>query len=145
MTYKLLISSLLFAAINAHAAPLAEATTVLKIPLGKKPTSQPFSVAYVPNYKRYYVADGGLGPLMDGNAINVSRSEIHTFNAKGEYISSTQAGLDNRSLYFNQNTNVLESVTYNVSSGAGFTPESGIFALALDDTGNLTKRKPSLL
>ena len=140
MNYKLLFTSLLFTAMNAQAAPLAEAATVLKITMGKAPTTRPFTVAYVPNYKRYYVADGGLGPLMDGNAINVSRSEIHTFNAKGEYISSIQAGLDNRSIYFNQNTNVLESVTYNVSSGAGFTPESGIFALELDDTGNLTKR-----
>lgn len=140
MKYKLLIACLLFTAIDAQAAALAEAVPVLKIMLAKKPTTHPFTVAYVPDYKRYYIADGGLGPLMDGYSIAVSRSEIHIYDAKGTYINSVQGGLDNRSIYYNPNDNLLETVTYNISSGAGFTPEVGIFSLELDKSGNLTRQ-----
>jgi hypothetical protein len=99
------------------------------------------TMAFEPNYKRYFLADGGLGPIQDGNTIAVSKSEIHAFDAQGKYLNSTRAGLDNRSLYFNSNTNLLETITYNVSSGAGFSPETGIFALELDTDGNLTKQR----
>ena len=71
----------------------------------------------------------------------MSKSEIHSFDTKGNYINSTQAGLDNRSLYFNPNTNLLETATYNISSGAGFTPDTGIYALEIDKDGNLTKQR----
>ncbi len=140
MKFELLLACLLFSAVTAQAAALDEAVPVIKIALVKPSTSHPFTVAYVPDYKRYYIADGGLGPLLDGNSIAVSRSEIHTYGTKGEYINSVQGGLDNRSIYFNPNENELETVTYNVSSGAGFTPEVGIFALELDNTGNLTRQ-----
>jgi hypothetical protein len=140
MKLKLLLISLLFSVINAQAAALDQAVPVIKIALATKPTTHPFTVAYVPDYKRYYVADGGLGPLMDGNSIAVSRSEIHVYDAKGGYINSIQAGLDNRSIYYNQNENMLETVTYNISSGAGFTPEVGVFDLELDNSGDLTRR-----
>ncbi|HEY8085123.1 MAG TPA: hypothetical protein VIE69_05925 [Methylophilaceae bacterium] len=140
MKSKLLLISLLLCAINAHAAALDDAVAVIKIALVKQPTSHPFTVAYVPNYKRYYIADGGLGAVMDGYSIARSRSEIHTFSAKGEYINSIQGGLDNRSIYFNPNDNTLETVTYNVSSGGGFTPDVGIYTLELDNTGNLTQQ-----
>ena len=141
MKIKFLISCVLLAAFSAHAAVLEKAVEGIKIPLAKKPTSRPMTMAYEPNYKRYYLADGGLGPIQDGNSISASKSEIHVFDAKGKYINSTQEGLDNRVLYFNPNTNLLETATYNISSGAGFTPDTGIFALELDKEGNLTKQR----
>lgn len=144
MLKKTLCASLLMAASTLHAAVLEQASTGIKIPMVKKPTSRPMTVAYAPDYKRYFVADGGLGPIMDGYSIATSKSEIHTFDAKGSYINSTQAGLDNRSIYFNQNSHQLETITYNVSSAAGFTPDVGIFALELDANGNLTKQKAEI-
>lgn len=145
MLRKLLCAGLLIqlsiTAPTLHAAVLEQAVVGLKIAMAKKPTSRPMTVAYVPDYKRYYVADGGLGPILDGFSIAISKSEIHAFDAKGTYINSTQEGLDNRAIYFNTNSNQLESVTYNVSSAAGFTPDVGIFALELDPSGNLTTQK----
>lgn len=141
MLKRIWIIGLVLLANAAHAGVLAQAVEGIRMPLAKKPTSRPMTVAFVPDYKRYYVADGGLGPLQDGNVILSSRSEIHTFDSKGAYIGSIQEGLDNRSIYFNTNKNQLESVTYNVSSGAGFTPDTGIYSLELDDKGNLTGKK----
>lgn len=132
------------AASTLHAAVIEQAAVEIKIPMAKKPTSRPMTVAYAPDYKRYFIADGGLGPIMDGFSIATSKSEIHIFDAKGSYINSTQAGLDNRSIYFNQNSHQLETITYNVSSAAGFTPDVGIFALELDASGNLTKQKAEI-
>jgi hypothetical protein len=123
---------------SASAQVLPEATPELKIPLAAKPTSRPMSVAYVPDYSRYFIADGGWAPLSDGFGAPVSKSQVHVYSAKGEYLQSAKPGLDNRSIYFNQNTNRLESITYNVSSGVGFTPNAGIFALKLDKSGNVT-------
>jgi hypothetical protein len=116
---------------------LPEAVVELKIPLAVKPTSRPMNVAYVPDYSRYFIADGGLAPMSDGYSAPMSKSQIHVYSAKGEYLQSANPGLDNRSLYFNPNTNRLESVTYNISSDAGFTPNSGIFAIKLDASGNI--------
>jgi hypothetical protein len=144
MLKKTLCVGLLMTASTLHAAVLEQAATGIKIPLAKKPTSRPMTVAYVPDYKRYFVADGGLGPILDGFSIATSKSEIHAFDAKGTYLNSTQAGLDNRSIYFNQNTHQLETITYNISSAAGFTPDVGIFALELDANGNLTKQKADI-
>jgi hypothetical protein len=144
MLKKILCIGLLMTASTLHAAVLEQAATGIKIPLAKKPTSRPMTVAYVPDYKRYFVADGGLGPILDGFSIATSKSEIHAFDAKGTYLNSTQAGLDNRSIYFNQNTHQLETITYNISSAAGFTPDVGIFALELDANGNLTKQKADI-
>lgn len=144
MLKRILCASLLLSAPTVHAAVLEQAVVNIKIAMAKKPTSRPMTVAYAPDYKRYFVADGGLGPIMDGNTIAISKSEIHTFDAKGNYINSTPAGLDNRSIYFNRNTNQLETITYNISSAAGFTPEVGIFALELGANGDLTKRKAEI-
>ncbi len=145
MKIKVLISCLCLVAFNAHAAVLEKAVEAIKIPLTKKPTSRPMTMAYEPNYKRYYLADGGLGPIQDGNSISTSKSEIHAFDLKGNYINSTQEGLDNRALYFNPNTNLLETATYNISSGAGFSPDTGIFALELNKEGNLTKQRLEII
>lgn len=130
---------------TAHAGVLEQAVEGIKMPMAKKPTSRPMTVAYIPDYKRYYVADGGLGPLQDGNVIAASKSEIHLFDAKGSYLSSVRAGLDNRSIYFNPNKNRLESITYNISSGAGFTPDTGLFVLEVDEKGNLTGQTDGIL
>jgi hypothetical protein len=95
------------------------------------------TIAYVPFVSRYYVADGGLGPLPGDMEITSSPSEIHVYSEQGDYLSSVKPGYDNRSLYFNTETRQLETVTYNISSNAGFTPNTGIFALQLTDNGDL--------
>jgi hypothetical protein len=127
------------AAVQAQAAVLPEAQTATKITLAKKPTSKPMSIAYVPFYQRYYVADGGLAPTPGENEAPVSKSQIHVYSAEGQYLQSAKPGFDNRSIYFNQATKQLETVTYNISSNAGFSPNTGIFSLDLDDKGNLTE------
>ena len=124
-------------ALNAHAAVLPEASTAIKIAMAKKPTSKPMSIAYVPSYGRYYVADGGLAPTPGDTEAAVSKSEIHVYDAEGKYVHSAKPGYDNRSIYFNQDTKQLETVTYNISSNAGFSPNTGVFSLDLDDKGNL--------
>lgn len=129
----------------AQAAVLPEAAEGIKLVLAKKPTSRPMGVAYVPDYKRYYVADGGLGGISDENgSMPVSKSEVHVFDANGVYLQSEKPGLDNRSIYFNPNSNKLEAVTYNISSDAGFTPGAGVFTVALDDKGALTRNRDQI-
>jgi hypothetical protein len=132
-----MLIALLACAQNASAAVLTEAAIGIKIPMAKKPTTRPMTIAYVPFVSRYYVADGGLGPLPGDMEITSSPSEIHVFNDKGEYLSSVKPGYDNRSLYFNTETRQLETVTYNISANAGFSPNTGIFALQLTETGDL--------
>jgi hypothetical protein len=129
---------LLTAMMSSQAAVLPEAQEGIKFALAKKPTTRPMGVAYVPDYKRYYVADGGLGAVEDGMNMPMSKSEVHVFGEKGEYLQSSKPGLDNRSIYFNPNTNKLEAITYNVSSDAGFSANSGVFAIELDGKGDLT-------
>lgn len=121
----------------AQAQVLQEAAVSIKIPLANKPTSRPMTVAYVPYVNRYYIADGGLAPIPGDFDIAISRSQVHVYSAEGAYLHSAKPGLDNRSIYFNPNTRQLESVTYNISSGAGFTPSTGIFALELSENGDL--------
>jgi hypothetical protein len=133
------IALLTFTAHQAQAAVLAEAQIAAKITLAKKPTSKPMSIAYVPFYQRYYVADGGLAPTPGDNDAPVSKSQIHVYSAEGQYLQSAKPGFDNRSIYFNQASKQLETVTYNISSNAGFSPNTGIFSLDLDDKGNLTE------
>ncbi len=140
----LAVAILLGSSASAYAQVLPEAVEAVRIPLATKPTTRPMTVAYVPDYNRYYIADGGLGPLSDGLGITMSRSEIHAYSAKGELLQSIKPGLDNRSIYYNQSTHRLESITYNVSGGAGFTPNTGIYSLELDDQGNLTGNKAEL-
>ena len=120
-----------------HAAVLAEAQPEVRIALAAKPTSRPITVAYMPDNGRYYIADGGLAPMSDGLSAPLSKSEVHVYSSDGKHLQSARPGLDNRSIYFNPERKQLEVVTYNISSGAGFTPGAGIFALKLDASGNL--------
>jgi len=139
-----LIRSIAFSAIffamafsqNAIAQVLPDAVVGIKIALAKKPVTRPMTITYVPYVDRYYVADGGLGPL-PGDSDTNSPSPIHIYNAKGEYLNSAKPGYDNRSIYFNPNTKQLETVTYNASSSAGFQPNAGIYALQLTEDGDL--------
>lgn len=128
---------LLTAAFTTQAQVIEEAQTVLTIPLAAKPTSRPMTVAFVPAHQRYYIADGGLAPIPGDMEIANSKSKIHVYSADGKYLSFAQPGYDNRSLYYNTNTYQLETITYNVSSGAGFTPNTGVFSLELTETGDL--------
>lgn len=121
----------------AQADVLPEAKVELKIPLTKKPTTRPMTVAYVPYLSRYYIADGGLAPMPGEMEIALSKSQVHAFDDKGQYLLSGKPGLDNRSIYFNPNTHKLESVTYNVSSDAGFSPNTGVFAIELTEAGDI--------
>lgn len=137
MLMRLLVVFGVCLATTAQAGVLEQAVEGIKMPLAKKPTSRPMTVAFVPDYKRYYVADGGLGAVEDGINMPISKSEVHVFDEQGKYLQSARPGLDNRAIYFNQNTNRLEAVTYNVSSFAGFTPNTGIFSLVLDEKGDV--------
>jgi hypothetical protein len=116
----------------AQAEVLAEAVPEVKIPLAKAATSRPMTVAYVPFHKRYYIADGGLAAPPGDPMGGQSPSEIHVYDENGNYLSSAKPGLDNRSIYYNTNTHQLESITYNISSEAGFSPATGIFSLVLN-------------
>ncbi len=142
---SMLAALLLGGNMPAAAQVLPEAVTELRIPLTVKPTSRPQTVAYMPDYSRYFIADGGLAPLPDGLGYPLSKSEVHMFDAQGGYLKSVRAGLDNRSIYFNPNRNRLEVITYNISSGAGFSPNTGIFALKLDAAGNLTEQSDEII
>lgn len=123
--------------IQTQAEVLPNASVEIKIPLAKKPTTRPMSIAYVPYLKTYYIADGGLAAPPGDPLGTTSRSEVHAYDEQGKYVSSALPGLDNRSLYYNVATHQLESVTFNISSAAGFGPNVGIFSLLLNDDGSL--------
>lgn len=96
------------------------------------------TVAYVPVHQTYYIADGGLAPMGSEFEAPSSKSEIHAYKSDGKYINSAKPGYDNRSIYFNPNTSKLETLTYNISSGAGFSPNTGIYSIELTESGELT-------
>jgi len=121
----------------ANADVLPEAKSEIKITLNKKPTTRPMTIAFIPGQKKYYIADGGLAPLGSETEAPISKSLIHTYDQSGKYLSSTQAGFDNRSIFYNELTYQLTTITYNISSEAGFAPNTGIFSLDLDPQGNL--------
>ena len=121
----------------ANADVLPEAKSEIKITLAKKPTTRPMTIAFIPGQKKYYIADGGLAPLGSETEAPISKSLIHTYDQSGKYLSSTQAGFDNRSIFYNELTYQLTTITYNISSEAGFAPNTGIFSLDLDSQGNL--------
>lgn len=123
----------------AHAEILPQAEISLKITLAQKATSRPMSVAYIPNFKKYYIADGGLAPMGSETEAPISKSLIHSYDESGKYVNSARPGYDNRSIYFNTNTNKLETVTYNISSDIGFSPNTGIYAIKLTETGEVTE------
>lgn len=129
--------ALLTLASAANAEVLPEAQVGIKIPLAKKPTTRPFSVAHIPGLKRYYIADGGLAPMGSETEAPYSKSMIHAYDENSQYINSSRPGYDNRSLYYNTNTHQLETITYNISSDLGFAPNSGIFSIHLTESGEL--------
>jgi len=122
---------------SIYADVLPEAKSEIKITLAKKPTTRPMTVAFIPGQKKYYIADGGLAPLGSETEAPISKSLIHAYDQSGKYLSSTQAGFDNRSIFYNELTFQLTTITYNISSEAGFAPNTGIFSLDLDSQGNL--------
>ena len=137
----LLIGSLILSGLATTNTVLAEvlptATVGIKITLAKKPTSRPMTVAYIPFLKHYYIADGGLAPLASEYEAAVSKSQIHAYDDTGKYVNSAKPGYDNRSIYYNPNSAKLETVTYNVSSDVGFSPNTGIYALDVAENGEI--------
>ena len=132
-----LVASTLLACAALRAEVLPEAVQGIKIALAKKPSTRPMTVAYIPNYKRYYIADGGLAPMASEFESATSKSQIHAYDDAGKYINSAKPGYDNRSIYYNANTNKLETITYNISSEVGFSPNTGIYSIDLSDTGEV--------
>jgi len=124
-------------ALSAQAEILPEAEVGVKIPLVKKPTTRPMAVAYLPSNQHYYIADGGLAPMGSEFEAPISKSEVHAFTADGSYVNSAKPGYDNRSLYYNPNSGKLETITYNISSAVGFSPNTGIYSLDIGDKGEL--------
>lgn len=135
---SLFAAALLGCALTAQAAVLPEAQQVLRMPLAVKPTSRPMTVAFVPDYRRYVVADGGFTAMPDELGMIASKSQVHVYDEKGQYVHSAKPGLSNRSVYYNPNRHRIESVTYNASSDLGFQPNTGVFALEMDKDGKLT-------
>ena len=135
-----LLSTATVFASNINAEIKEQAELVFKIPLKKQPTTRPQTLAYIPVEKKYYIADGGLAARGSDYEAPISKSLIHTYDNNGKYIESTRAGFDNRSIYFNEKTSTLETITYNVSTAAGFAPMTGIFSLELNDKGLLTAK-----
>lgn len=128
----------------AHAEILPQAEIGLKITLAQKATSRPMSVAYIPSFKKYYIADGGLAPMGSDTEAPISKSLIHCYDESGKYVNSARPGYDNRSIYFNTNTNKLETVTYNISSDIGFSPNTGIYAIKLTESGEVTENSDEI-
>lgn len=135
LTLPLLFISL--SALTAHAQILPEAVEGITIPLAVKPSTRPMTVAFVPEHQRYYIADGGLGPVPGDMENMTSKSAVHVYDTAGKYLQSALPGYNNRSLYYNPVTYRLETITYNISSDAGFAPDTGIFALELEENGDL--------
>ncbi|HSI24120.1 MAG TPA: hypothetical protein VK952_00720 [Methylotenera sp.] len=135
ITSALIISAIFTG--NLQAQVLPEAALGIKFALAKQPTTRPMTVAYIPVYKRYYIADGGLAPMGSEFEAPISKSLIHAYDETGKYINSSRPGYDNRSIYFNPNTSALETITYNISSDVGFSPNTGIYAIHLTETGDL--------
>lgn len=129
--------ALLCLSLTTQAEILPEAEVGIKIPLNKKPTTRPMTVAYLPGNQHYYIADGGLAPMGSEFEAPISKSEVHAYTATGQYVNSAKPGFDNRSMYYNANSKKLETITYNISTAAGFSPNTGIFSLDVDDKGEV--------
>ena len=129
--------ALLCLSLTSQAEILPVAEIGVKIPLIKKPTTRPMTMAYLPSTQHYYIADGGLAPMGSEFEAPISKSEVHAYTATGQYINSAKPGFDNRSLYFNANSGKLETITYNISSAAGFLPNTGIFSLDVNEKGEV--------
>lgn len=133
---SLLLLSIIFTS-AIQAAVLPEAKLVIKIPMAKEPTTRPMTVAYHPALMHYYIADGGLAPMGTEWAAPISKSQVHAFNEKGEYVNSAGPGFDNRSIYYNPNTGNIETITFNISSDLGFAPNTGMYALETTEQGKI--------
>ena len=120
-----------------HAEILPEAQIGIKIPLVQKPSTRPMTVAHIPGLKRYYIADGGLAPMASEYEAAISKSQIHAYDDEGKYVNSAKPGYDNRSIYYNPNSGKLETITYNVSSDVGFSPNTGIYAIDVSESGEV--------
>jgi hypothetical protein len=129
--------ALLCLSLTAQAEILPEAEVGIKIPLTKKPTTRPMAVAYLPSNQHYYIADGGLAAMGSEFEAPISKSEVHAFTAEGQYLNSAKPGFDNRSLYYNPNSGKLETITYNISTAAGFLPNTGIYSLDVNEKGEI--------
>lgn len=129
--------ALLCLSLTIQAEILPDAEVGIKIALTKKPTTRPMTVAYLPANQHYYIADGGLAPMGSELEAPISKSEVHAYTATGQYVNSAKPGFDNRSLYYNANSGKLETVTYNISSAAGFLPNTGIFSLDVNEKGEV--------
>ncbi|HNV87416.1 MAG TPA: hypothetical protein PKL53_00470 [Methylotenera sp.] len=128
-----------------QAQVLPEASLGIKIPLAKKPTTRPMTVAYVPGLRHYYIADGGLAPMGSETEAPVSKSQIHAYDDSGKYVNSAKPGYDNRSIYYNPNTDKLEIITYNISSEVGFSPNTGLYSINLSETGEVTDSSSEIM
>jgi hypothetical protein len=127
----------LFTTLALQAEVLPQAELGIKIPLAKQSTTRPMTVAYIPGLKRYYIADGGLAPMGSELEAPISKSLIHAYDEAGKYINSARPGYDNRSIYYNSNSAKLETITYNISSDVGFSPNTGIYAINLSESGDV--------
>lgn len=143
-TSSMIVAFLLGHALVSQGGVLPEAQQMLRMPLAVKPTSRPMTVAFVPDYRRYVVADGGFTAMPDENGIVASKSQAHVYDETGHYIHSAKPGLSNRSVYYNPNKKRIESVTYNASSDVGFQPNTGVFALEMDKEGRLTNNADTI-
>lgn len=139
MRISTMIISIAFATAlqTSQAAIFPEAQVGIKIPLTQKPSTRPMTVAYIPSLKHYYIADGGLAPMGSDTEAPISKSQIHAYDDEGKYVNSAKPGYDNRSIYYNSNSNKLETITYNISSFGGFSPNTGIFSIDLTETGEV--------
>ncbi len=146
---RLLISTTIASAFMTvsplQAQVLPEASLGIKIPLAKKPTTRPMTVAYVPGLRHYYIADGGLAPMGSETEAPVSKSQIHAYDDSGKYVNSAKPGYDNRSIYYNPNTDKLEIITYNISSEVGFSPNTGLYSINLSETGEVTDSSSEIM
>lgn len=129
--------ALLCLSLTSQAEILPEAEVGVKISLIKKPTTRPMTMAYLPSNQHYYLADGGLAPMGSEFEAPISKSEVHAYTASGQYVNSAKPGFDNRSMYYNANSGKLETITYNISSAAGFLPNTGIFSLDVNEKGEV--------
>jgi hypothetical protein len=134
----------MISSLPAPAQVLPEAVESMRITLAVPPVSRPMTVAYVPEKGRYIIADGGFAAMADEYGNVASKSLIHVYDAKGNYVSSAKPGLNNKTIYFNPNQNRLETITYNASSDVGVLPLCGVYSLELDKEGKLTNNSDML-
>ena len=122
---------LVMASMSAEATVIPTAVESTSLPLSTS-YSTPMSVAYISSFSRYYAGDGGS-----------TSSLARVWDAAGTVVGTSTTGVDNRSLSFNPNTSLLESVSYSACCSSG--PVSGIQSLTLDGSGNYTGANTQLL